>query len=252
MTMGVMANGLFEYVGRLGALHDLADARCGRSLKSKERIEIYIAGETEPIIIPEKLLADASETFAAFVRNKHVGKEPGSLRFPEDDLEAWKVMLCWIVRGQVDGISESIDDEGMHLVRCWCLGDRYDLPLFQDLIMLDLLHYIENEGEITLEIVGEAFKNSRPNSKIKRLMAECTVQLLEIAISITYTDLDCLDGVTGFSSALAEALSNWRGHGEGIFSRLNRVNKIWKEFMPCDEPKKHWIFEDRPYSADDG
>ena len=59
------------------------------------------------------------------------------------------------------------------LVRCWTLGDKYDIGAFQDLTMIEMLHLLElSDGAfVTLEAAHEAFENTPSESELRILVA---------------------------------------------------------------------------------
>lgn len=201
-------------------------------------------------MVSKKLLVNVSNKFAAALSAEHHSKDSGILRFPDDNLAAWQVMMYWIYDGQVPEMEIYNDCEDVHLVRCWCLGDKYYMPQFQDLVMLELLHYIECGGQITLESVREAFENTTSGSLLRRLMAECTVELLKAKSLIEPKNLEYLDGLTGFSTALVEALEEWAKYGAQVFNRLpvadgpwDEVTCHWQTFMLYGPPEQHWVHD---------
>ena len=142
--------------------------RCDRLIK------LFIgeqSPEMQPLLVPQALLENASEYFVKAFRNENMGQqnEPGTLRFPEDDIAAWKVFLYWIIKHKLPAAEELVpacDDEnveGKHdhilAVRCWVLGDKYCVPLFQDLIMLEILRTLEHSST-TNDSIMEAFSTT--------------------------------------------------------------------------------------------
>ena len=64
------------------------------------------------------------------------------------------------------------------LVRCWVLGDKYDVTGFQDDAMPGLLHVLD-EDETTCDVIREAFESSAPGSVLRRLFAEEAIVLVQ-------------------------------------------------------------------------
>ena len=155
-------------------------------MKTDILIKIFIADEKEPIFISQKALTNASEWFSAAFRNERLGNEPGVLRFPEDDLEAWKLLICWVMEGVVLHADNLNDCESIVLIQAWCLGHKYLVPDFQDLIMLELLSHIQLGGAILVEAITEAFLLGPADSLLTKLMAECAVELLKVHENIGY------------------------------------------------------------------
>ena len=88
-----------------------------------------------------------------------------------------KSLLHFVIRGTLPTIPHSTGGDHMSLqfVRCWCLGDKYCVPAFQDLIMVELLKYCESKAP-SLGTITDAFDNAPPSSKLRILVAECAVE----------------------------------------------------------------------------
>lgn len=195
-----------------------------RSFKVDRFIQLFISDDPEPLNVSERALVRTFDWFAAAIRNGHMGIKPGVLRFPEDDIDAWKWLLFWIFYKEVPEPSLWNDCEAYQLVRCWCLGGKYLISAFQDVVMDQLHEYLDLDGPVQLEAIKDAFENSAPGSALREQMADHLVRLLEDAKEITYGDLDHFDGIVGFASAIAEALVRWRSEQE-------RIANEWKECM---------------------
>ena len=203
-----------------------ADGKCKRSLKTDRLIKIFISDDPEPVHVSEKTLVNASEWFAAAIRHEQWGSEPGVLRFPEDDLDAWKSLLFWLFKKSVpewasDGTGN--DCEAFHLIQCRCLGEKYLLSEFQDAVMHELLGFLANGHQtLQLEAIKEAFENTAAGSLLRKLSAEEVVWQLKVTREISSKEMDHFDGVPGFASALTEALERWTREGRGMFSISTR------------------------------
>ena len=143
------------------------------------------------------------------------------LRFPEDDAEAWKVLLHFVIRGTLPTIphSDGGDHMSLQFVRCWCLGDKYCVPAFQDLTMVELLKYCESKAPL-VGTIKDAFDNTPPGSRLRILMAECAVESFYDRRWYDLGELDKFDDTVGFTSAFAQALHKWHSNGRVMFTRV--------------------------------
>ena len=155
-------------------------------------------------------MVNTSDWFAAALRNDKLGGEPGVLKFPEDSVDTWKWLLAWIFYNEVPQAIAVGDCEAIQLVHCWCLGEKYTVPAFQDAIMVELINLNDIKGPLQLQAVKDAFENSAPGSPLRTFMTEWVAELLGPSgcTDVTYEDLDFLDGVDGFASAIAKALDD--------------------------------------------
>ena len=172
--------------------------------------------------VAQSILTSISEYFVKAIEHEHLGDgRPGIMTLSEDDADAWKILLHWKLKGTIPP-RDFVDDHGqVLLVRCWCLGDKYDITEFQDLAMLELIKVL-NGVETTLDIVKIAFDNSAPGSKLRKLMAEETVYLLKLSGKWHHERIDKLDGVVGFTSALLCAMDTCKASDE-----LPSCSEVW-------------------------
>lgn len=177
------------------------------------------------------------------------GDEPGVLRFPEDELHTWEVLLFWLVKSVLPGKVRYVakQPEITLLVECWIMGDLYCCPQFQDAIMLELLD-LTYEMAWTLDEVTVAFKNTMPETPLRRLAAEEALYAMQLGGIFEMTDLELLDDVVGLLSSMlkageksAESVSK---HG-GKFGQTGErfQGDLWKEYMVGSGPADHWVFE---------
>lgn len=67
-----------------------------------------------------------------------------AIKFPQDDLEAWKQLIYWIGTGKfaLNTVETDSKDPSL-LMRCWLLGAKYKVLDFQDCAMMDLLRFYD-------------------------------------------------------------------------------------------------------------
>jgi hypothetical protein len=193
--------------------------------------------------VQESLLIDISSFFdKALEAERFEEGRTAVLRFPDDNASGWKVLLYWVMRGQVPSGDEFKGDEAMALVHAWILGDKYDIEDFQDYVMMELLCWLQHRSYLP-EMVKTAFENTPRESKLRKLMAE------EVAYSIRACDapfwsLDIFDGVEGFIGEFAAALIR---HGEKGMAGLKEgvVRSRWNDYMVGDGPSRHWVYKNQ-------
>jgi hypothetical protein len=185
--------------------------------------------------------------------------EKDTLTFPDDDITAWKVLLYWIIKHELPcneqllpkhGPAKSVDHP--ICIRCWALGDKYGIPIFQDLIMLELLDSVENNS-IHVSRMREAFECTPPGSALRKLMVEIMAENLHEKPE-DVERLDMFDGAVGFTKALMQTMDRKDNDGEAIKVFRPRVPDVegenrWKghsayrEFMIASNegPAEHWL-----------
>ena len=187
------------------------------------------------------------------IKNEHLGGvSPGSMRFPADELDAWKMMLYWKIEGDLPDLDDVEDYHGEELLytRAWVLGDRYDIKEFQDLVMLELLRLLKT-CEFRFDIARVGFENTAPGSKLRKVMAEEIVTLVRNSGKWKNENFEKFDGVPGFTTAVFDAMNEWEeDDGDIAEERLSPDETYdgpqrWKAYMVTDGPKDkdHWIYQ---------
>lgn len=93
---------------------------------------------------------------------------------PEDDLAAWKVLLSWMMPREHPE-HEVLTGPNLLGVRCWVLGDKYNIPEFLDKAMLALLVSVVDNAMAT-EVYREVADHSPPASPSRALVAEDAIE----------------------------------------------------------------------------
>lgn len=247
------------------------DASCSR-LQSDRLIKIYVGQDsTKPYLVLQSVLEDLSDYFASAIKHAcQLGGEDGMLLFPADDEKTWRVFLYWVVKREVhidvvpdtpqphtgnskmtrdvndaeDSRADSHEWSCAHqllLVRCWMFGDRYNVPAYQDVVMLELLHSLWTCGP-DLATMQEAFHGTPPLSKLRKVIAEEIYDIMK-AGCFDDDESDEYDQIRGLASALARVVEDT---SELDSSRVPTQDKplesTWKNYMIGEPPQQHWVY----------
>ncbi|KAK4544937.1 hypothetical protein LTR36_003842 [Oleoguttula mirabilis] len=127
-------------------------------------------------------------------------------------------------------------------VRCWVLGDCYDIARFQDEAMLAVMKSFQEISACwpAFETIANAFKDTPPGSKLRRLMVEQLVLMLELRSDVTYASCDDILNGTNFVQELLNARDRYN-KGDGREKMLHRLGAdaagdhpviaTWREYM---------------------
>lgn len=233
------------------------------TLRADRLVKIYIGERTprnKPFLIQQSVLEHASAYFKKAFENEHKlgAAEAGTLSFPEDDTDAWIALLQWMLKHSLpDSWYAEPHPNVMTKVRCWALGEKYMIPEFQDLVMLELLATLNHNNSPGIEVVKVGFELTPPGCKLRVLLAEEVAAGLTVHKSLTYDELDMCDGVTGFAGEVGKAISLVHARElEKAISLVHRISRAeqrrgraqdeasssrWREFMVGGGPKEHWI-----------
>lgn len=211
--------------------------------------------------VHEALLRYTSEVFSAALNHEDCGEDKaGVLKYPEDAVGAWEVLLFWMITKKLPedsmGLLSVHDKETLQfsLVQCWTLGDKYDIPEFQDLVMLELLD-LSSEGLVTVQAAEEAFANASPGSQIRKLFSRLIVSAVFLLKVEDMEAFECLEGLTGYTTELMQTLHS-RGKRKGRWDNLawlmdtqaGRLSGNWEEYLVGDSPRQHWLYSAEPKS----
>lgn len=232
-------------------------------------IKIYIGEETEPYLVAESTLTNASEYFVKALKHETTlgGAEPGVLRFSEDGncKDGWETLLYWLTRKQlpnrwpaiINSNGDSLlDDAFQSWIQAWVLGDKYLLPEFQDTIMLEMLIYLDNatlDGS-DIDSLNVALRMSPVDSPLRRILAEEAIYTIYVEKAFQPEDLAASDGTIGLSASLLNA-QQYFVQNEDWFPRIqkerNRAkSKAWKEYLVGPVPVHRRILDYFPRLLD--
>ncbi|KAK4544933.1 hypothetical protein LTR36_003838 [Oleoguttula mirabilis] len=227
-----------------------------QALMSDRLVQIFVGSDSDraPFLVQQTILADCSEYFVKALRPNSFSEGVTSiLRVPDDSLDVWQVFLYWLFRVEIPTASMTACETTLEyhelLVRCWVHGDKYGVAGFQDQIMVGILQFLESSAS-SLRVVKLAFDNTAPGSRLRTLMAEEAACLLKgrCETSVAVEELDLLDGVIGFTSALVAAFTTHDSLGNDMSNRLYEINNErsdrWREFMVGEDVTPRWIYGD--------
>ncbi|SMQ55185.1 unnamed protein product [Zymoseptoria tritici ST99CH_3D7] len=180
----------------------------GLRAPSQRLIKIFIGGSTaSPIQVQQQMLERLSSFFAkALQEDAYLEGIHGVLRFPEDEMDVWEVLIYWMFCRNLPKSLVAAEDcfnsckftngtQNLPLaVRCWTTGDKYGIGDFQDAIMLPILRRLHKmqvdhfEGRFEepyhiglrhaafdLQFIQLAFERTSPGSVMRDLLVDWMV-----------------------------------------------------------------------------
>ncbi|KAK5730782.1 hypothetical protein LTR15_000720 [Elasticomyces elasticus] len=229
-----------------------------RSLQTDRLIEVYVGerrSESKPFRVQQVLLEQLSEYFVKALRRDSFSEgEDGRLSFPEDDLDVWEVLLHWaVVRSLPAWSSTNGKEKEALLLRCWVLSDKYQLPPFQNEVMLDLIMY-QSTDLAGVENLMLGVKLTRPGSELRRVMAQELVWRIQAHGDVEVSQISELDGTMSTVDFL-KAQTEYYEDKDMAFTNQSKFGStppsddvlgpqgIWKEYMVGDfVPQRAWLW----------
>lgn len=222
-----------------------------RKMKNDRLITVIVGDDEhqEEFKLQEIILRNTSKAFAAALDHEHLGGgTKGILHFPEDDTEAWKVLVFWMIMKRLpEKATENTgkEDRTALLIYCWVLGDKYGLPEFQDVAMLELL-FRSRRCWMDAEHVELIADNTMSGSKLRRL-AVGEVVLAKMEGTASTPDFTPAYDVPGFAEDVEEGVWSWVQDASVWCSEIGQKDGsgrdgMWKDYMVIEGgPQKHWI-----------
>ena len=174
-------------------------------------INIYIAGEEAPYKIRESDFQRHKdlEFFTTALKYSHLGGGPKrTLRFPEDDARAFKLLLFWITKGHLPHSSDEVsasDDDLMVLIKASLLGGKYGIACFQDITHKNMTSRLNARlTPPTTELVEVIFKNTTPGAALRVSMVSNLIHSLRTymigSYDYDYGTFDLFHAIPGFTA----------------------------------------------------
>lgn len=195
----------------------------------------------------QSILEHASKCFANMMKPDTFREgQTGILRFPEDELQAWKVLLYWMVHGKIPKVTIAFRD--VLAIRCWQLGDKYNISGFQDDAMLSLLYTLKgSKSKFASDVIKEGITRSSEGSTLRQLCLQEAVNNSFDGTTKQLYELDCFDGL-GCMSELIAHYHHKTKHDNLPQDRF--LADTWKGYMLVKQNyeihKSHWAFHEFP------
>ncbi|KAK4494245.1 hypothetical protein PRZ48_014543 [Zasmidium cellare] len=202
----------------------------------RSSVNIYVADEEKPYIVERELLETQSDHFRQLLHDGH----ENTFRFPDDDLEIWRVFLYWLMEEELPlGLVEpSLDEVIKSIIDCYAMGEKYGLRAFQDYIMEYIFEEMGDWPSIDIgpwwnrrhtvsEAVSYIFRTTQPGSKLRDIFVEEAVVFRlwsdeePFGVPFSQQQLIDFDG-SGFFQMFAQKQAEmslelpWKAQKEGI------------------------------------
>ncbi|KAI7196676.1 hypothetical protein KC363_g766 [Hortaea werneckii] len=228
------------------------------SLESDRLVGIKVGSNQnkKPFLVSQRRPESASKYFRRALRQDSF-KEGlnGQIDFPKDDYDAWTVLVFWMMNTFNIAKEEITPDL---LIKCWVLGDKCEIPEFQDQIMLELL-FIFVQDYATEDIIKLGSELSPTGSVLKRLVAEEAA----VALINQKTDFESLEAAFNGNGMLRDfvlARDNWEADGKFYTSRFESLaaeertsqeeewneewrSPTWQNYMLSNGSRPEWVFD---------
>ncbi|KAF2165004.1 hypothetical protein M409DRAFT_24905 [Zasmidium cellare ATCC 36951] len=195
-----------------GEVHDLME-----KLQADSFIKIITSDNSlNPYLMPKTVLEGQSEYFATRIQNRQQ-----VFNFTADSVVAWHTYLHWLVEQRLreDMMTDDKVPDLQLIVKCYTLGERYDLMAFEDEVMLVLLEaaddYDDGRDWLDADTMLLAFEASPEWSMLRELLVE-----------------EAVLGRLGFIGLFADKWANSAYPKTSRFDEEECMTKyFWKKYM---------------------
>ncbi|KAF2162508.1 hypothetical protein M409DRAFT_27132 [Zasmidium cellare ATCC 36951] len=180
-------------------------------LSKATNITIYVGRrqpDIEPYVLPKIVLSNAAPYFHKIVNCDFKEGQEGVLHFPEDDQYSWRLFIYWLFNRRLPEPDRPAPPNPRHLgpralspffsalIKAWSLGDKYDIPAFQNSVTLRMIRTFEISFP-AMENVTEVFETTPVGCPLRQLIVEELVTAtmkLRVAKIADIAPLSKLDG----------------------------------------------------------
>ncbi|KAI7131425.1 hypothetical protein KC343_g15973 [Hortaea werneckii] len=231
------------------------------SLKSDRLIRIKIGTNEndEPFLISQRTLGSASKYFRKALRQDSFQEgRTGQIDFPEDDYDAWAVLAFWMMNAFNIARKELKPDL---LIKCWVLGDKYEIPEFQDQIMLELLFMVQYSyigdiirlgselspaGSVLKRLIGDeaavALKNNNVDFESLEAAFNGNGMLRDFLLARDNCEADFDFYIRRFDSLAAAELYSRDEIGNRVYQEWRSPS--WQNYMISNGSRPQWLLDE--------
>lgn len=208
-------------------------------------IHVYIGTREILYLVSQVVLGTSSEYFVKAIKNERMGKNNvGVLRFPEDDEDAWELVLFWMIERKLPSAANTPCYEDARvfqgrLFNTWILADKYMMPRLQNATMTLLFNVLG--GAHQCRCVALKALRDQNTSSVLRLACEGLVELAYRGDPMdgggNPEDLSVLDGVPASVVAIAKAVEAFikTSRATGEFRENGMPFRHWPDHVPGSE-----------------
>ncbi|KAF2217338.1 hypothetical protein CERZMDRAFT_93391 [Cercospora zeae-maydis SCOH1-5] len=223
------------------------------SLRNDRMITIFVGSDLEPIHIQQSLLCNTADYFKTLLTNDHFQEAlSGVARFPEDDVESWKLLAYWAMHRKLPDVVNIVN-----FCTAWYLGQKYLMPDFQDEVMYAILNEALDSA-MSDEAFVELFAVTIPGTKPRQLFAELLVDLVVHDGLFQWSDFPQVQGEHSYMASILAAMDDLKSDG---FSRsrgdlrtavCHDGKPLWMRYMVGAGPKQavgwYWHHDSEEWS----
>ncbi|KAH0341168.1 hypothetical protein KCU81_g6447, partial [Aureobasidium melanogenum] len=140
----------------------------------KEVITVEVGPEKKAFVIHKNLLVFYSDYFRSAFNGSFKEATEGKISLPDESDDVFEIFNQFIYsRVLADGEGEKLT--GDQLIKLWLFGDKYLVPVLQNVAMNSLKTKSDKENYIPTEKIKLIWENTLPNSPLRKLILDQVV-----------------------------------------------------------------------------
>lgn len=216
--------------------------RLSASMQNENLVSLHIGAgpKLTTLYVRRDILTRTSPCFASALTPQSTGDQANELSFPQDDLEAWRILQAWMPKH--DLLLAKFKDLEKYL-SAWYLAEEYEITQLQDDIMFEFIMLAHHSTHMTdIPFLKRWFANTRPGSLPRKVITEQIVYELkrrkeqneDWKDSIAFTNNPSY--ATDFLAAMLASKAEPGLNNEKRFqdNEDGKGNPLWLRYMTAD------------------
>lgn len=205
-------------------------------------VTIYIGPREVEFTLHKAALCKKSKWFSRALNGRFKEAAENVLRFPDDDPEVFALLASSIYCGHLPEYEKfsfhGSDGHGRDiwlLAKAWVMGDKYQLPWFQNQVMEDLCAYLHYQASSMDEhLMVWIYENTIVGSPLRQLVAEIVMELTVPRVHDSHSHvIEKLNGFDGFILDFHKAVCIYHHNDRHRFERDIRRHGEYAEPAGC-------------------
>ncbi|KAG9657191.1 hypothetical protein KCU64_g5367, partial [Aureobasidium melanogenum] len=142
----------------------------------KEPVTLIVGATKEHYILHKDLLCFYSDFFRAAFNGSFKEAAERKIELPNTEVDVFEAFQVWLYTQKMPK-NENTSSGKVHLewpilIKLWIFGDKYQMPLLQNIVMDNSFDKVEMDAETPLYWIRLAYENTTPNSPLRKAITD--------------------------------------------------------------------------------
>ncbi|KAH0273977.1 hypothetical protein KCU91_g5600, partial [Aureobasidium melanogenum] len=171
-----IADGLLGWQSSLDAQQVAFQSYDLDSKSYKEPVTLIVGATKEHYILHKDLLCFYSDFFRAAFNGSFKEAAERKIELPDTEVDVFEAFQVWLYTQKMPK-NENTSSGKVHLewpilIKLWIFGDKYQIPLLQNIVMDNSFDKVEMDAETPLYWIRLAYENTTPNSPLRKAITD--------------------------------------------------------------------------------